>query len=1177
MGIKIFSALLIAFTCLPIHAQEQDQLKIQYDFIQQTDGWFEGFEQSTGVNDFKYHSLRNDVTCSFLTRAKNGDMPVEWSTQIIPENYQAGGAWFLWLAAVDITDKEVKFDVYVNDAKRFTITSGDRNIWKYENDGGVLQFITFQTDQHGDAHGYMSMYAPDNWYTPGMPLNIKIIGEPAGENTWIIIYKAKDALAYLRASAEYETWLDVAITPDAEDYLVEIEAPAYYSGKDLHYETASRTGSVKLNQRDETASGSFHITSGDVDQRFILTGSSGKLVHLESLNIETTTQKILSKTVLINTLKKEGSKTFIRSRRLYKPGTVEHILNLVDSKLSHGSIYLMNSSHQDIAWMDSPENCIIERDTMLITPLLEKALGNDKYRFDIEDALMIKEYVERHPEKKGVIGKLLKEGKISCGSSYIQPYEEMYSGEALIRQFYFGTRWLKSEFGYNADTYWNVDVPGRTLQMPQILKKSGTDYMMISRHEKGLFNWFSPDGSFVTTFSPGHYGDAYTPLHKDFYEAAEYLAKSALDWDTYYSSASGDAVIPVLSDWDMSPAKDYSHIINSWESFNQIELEDGRTIPVSLPRFKISTGPEFFRAISTAVDTIPSIQGERPALWLYIHGPAHQKALKASREGDILLTMAEKFAAVDALTEGSFVNYPEQRLHKAWEAKIYPDHGWGGKKGQITDDLFRRKFEFARSEAKQVLGNATRSISSKIETNRKMGIPVVVFNSLSWKRTDIAEFQIGFNEGKALSITLKDTDGNGLPAQYRVEEQYPDGSIKKANVSFIAGDIPSIGYKTYYVQTSAEKARFNHESTFENRFYQIEFSDGGLKSIYDKQFQIELIESSRFSAGEVFTMQSEGTGAGEFAAVEQPTMEGFDKTGDHSGSWVPLETGAVFSSWKKRSELPHAAIEQKITLYHTIKRIDFEIALLNWEGILYREFRMALPLKMENGQVAYEVPFGVVEVGKDELEGAAGERYYVPAKDIHPRGIVNWIGASDGSLGVTLSSSVAVADYIDPTDKQNSRTMLQPILLASRRSCHGEGNEYLQTGNHFFSFSMSSHQSAGMDGPRFGTQANEKLVVVINPKPYRDAYLPGEQSFLSIDMDNIFISTLKKCEEENGVIIRCYDVLGKNTEAEITLFKPFARAYHTNLIEEGKKEIPVKNNKVKINIGHHSIETIKLK
>ena len=196
----------------------------------------------------------------------------------------------------------------------------------------------------------------------------------------------------------------------------------------------------------------------------------------------------------------------------------------------------MNSSHQDIAWMDSPEKCVIERDTMLLTPLFKLAGKDKNYRFDIEDALMIREYFQRHPDKKLLLKEMFTDGRLSCGSTFIQPYEEMYSGEALTRQFYFGAKWLKDEFNYNATVYWNEDVPGRTLQMAQIMRKAGTKSMMISRHNRGIFNWFSPDGSFVTVFSPGHYGDAFMSLGKNFNEAARFVSKTSMDWQKFYTA-----------------------------------------------------------------------------------------------------------------------------------------------------------------------------------------------------------------------------------------------------------------------------------------------------------------------------------------------------------------------------------------------------------------------------------------------------------------------------------------------------------------------------------------------------------------------------------------------------------------------------------------------------------------
>jgi len=630
----------------------------------------------------------------------------------------------------------------------------------------------------------------------------------------------------------------------------------------------------------------------------------------------------------------------------------------------------------------------------------------------------------------------------------------------------------------------------------------------------------------------------------------------------------------------MSPAKDYSHIINKWESIKELEKKSGKIEKLKLPHFNISIAPDFMSKIEKAVDYKPSVFGERPAVWLYIHGPSHQKALKASRQGDILLTASEKYAVMDAIIQKSFSEYPQERLNNAWEAKIYPDHGWGGVHGDITDNMFLQKFTYARDEASQMVENSTKSIASFIKTSSESGIPVVVFNSLSWERDDIARFNIKFEKGEVHNFEITNIKNESVYSQTEKAIFYDDKSIKSATICFLAEDIPSLGYKTYYLKSQRSKpgiAQSYITNNYENDFYRIKFNNGGLSGIYDKELQVEILNTEKFNGAEVFTMESEGNGAGEFDKVQQPTMEGFDKVSNYKPVWKHSSDGEVYTAFKMRQKIRNAVVELNIKIYKNIKRIDFEIALLNWEGILYREYRMALPLNMENGQVSYEVPYGVSEVGKDEIKGAAGERYKVPAKDIHPRAIENWIGASNDKFGVTLSSSVAAADYIDPTDNQNKSTILQPILLASRRSCHGLGNEYLQTGDHYFNFSFTSHASGWGNGFRFGKEANEKLHVVVNPRQYSNAYLPSEKSFFSIDNKDIIVSATKKCDDDNSIILRLYNISDMDKDITINTENIFSNAILTNIIEEEHNSLNYTSGKIKLKIGHNAIETIKLK
>ncbi|MFA5818811.1 MAG: glycoside hydrolase family 38 C-terminal domain-containing protein [Bacteroidales bacterium] len=867
-----------------------------------------------------------------------------------------------------------------------------------------------------------------------------------------------------------------------------------------------------------------------------------------------------------------------------QPVSMENILLLSKSKLAGGEILLMNSSHQDLAWMNFLEKCIIERDTMLLTPLLKLAKKDPEYRFDIEDVLMIKEYIGRHPDAKVEIIRMLKDGRLSCGSTYQMPYEEMYSGESLVRQFYFGARWVKENLdGYFPDTYWNPDVPGRTMQMAQIMSKSGTKNMVMSRHDKGVYRWYSPDSSFVNAYSPGQYGHDMRFLRKFFPESSNLLAQKSLFWNKgYNTNIDEQPVVPVLSSNDMSPAKDYTLLISQWNSMMSYKDEKGELKTLALPKIRYATAPDFIEKIVRSSPDLEKITGERPAVWLYIHGPSHEWALKASREGDIMMTNAEKFSTIDALLQGSFRNYPEERLNKAWEAKIYPDHGWGGNGGESTDAIFLSKFKESLSEANSITEEALKSIASKIRTSPRKGIPVVVFNSLSWKREDPVSFKISFDPGKAMDIKFTDAAGKVIPVQLTDIERYKDNSLKRAKAIFIAREIPSIGYKTYYVlpemtAMTTMTTQVDNQDEIETPFYRIELDKGGVKSIFDKELNVELLNTRELLGGDVFTMKSVGKGAGEFADIQQPNMEGFDKVSDHPALWKIVERGAVYTTYKFRQPIRNAVVETNLVVYHDLKKIDFETSLLNWEGVLYREYRFALPLNMKNGQVSYEVPFGVLEVGKDEIAGAAGERYLTNCSDVHPRGIENWIGASDDKFGVTLSTSTAVADYIDPAGLSSGALLLQPIMLASRRSCHPLGNEYLQTGNHYFHFSLTSHRPGYENGYKFGRQSNEKLLVVVDPQAGKISPLSEELSFFSVDASNVSVSTIKKAEDDNDAVIRLFETGMGETPVHLNSWFYIVKAEKTNLLEyEGKVIESGSKNIIPINMGSHAIETIKL-
>ena len=67
-------------------------------------------------------------------------------------------------------------------------------------------------------------------------------------------------------------------------------------------------------------------------------------------------------------------------------------------------------------------------------------------------------------------------------------------------------------------------------------------------------------------------------------------------------------------------------------------------------------------------------------------------------------------------------------------------------------------------------------------------------------------------------------------------------------------------------------------------------------------------------------MRSIGNGAGEFDQIQQPDMEGFDKTGNYDVSWKLVEDGPVYTAYKYRQPIRNAVVEQKIILYKNSRR-----------------------------------------------------------------------------------------------------------------------------------------------------------------------------------------------------------------------------------------------------------------
>ncbi len=316
---------------------------------------------------------------------------------------------------------------------------------------------------------------------------------------------------------------------------------------------------------------------------------------------------------------------------------------------------------------------------------------------------------------------------------------------------------------------------------------------------------------------------------------------------------------------------------------------------------------------------------------------------KAQREVENTLLSAEKFSTINFLLGGK---YPFSRMKLAWDDVIFNSfHDIMG--GSHTDDVYReamRRYgkikETGRinDTAKLTLENSLGKLTKRISTEKEA---LVLFNPLSWQRDGIYEAKGNFG--------LKDEKGNYIPSQ------------RKGNKTvFPLKNIPSLGYKTYYIEKMGLKSKKTElkaeEDKLENRWFRIQFdkSCGGIKSIYDKEMEKEFLDTSKYLGNEIICQAHDGDLEGMLHLKND-----IWRIRGHKCFSPEIEIGEVFASIKSKGSFRGGEREQTVILYNDLKRIDFESKInLKKSGIL---LKIRFPFSLKNFKIYCETPYAVVE------------------------------------------------------------------------------------------------------------------------------------------------------------------------------------------------------------------------
>jgi hypothetical protein len=148
----------------------------------------------------------------------------------------------------------------------------------------------------------------------------------------------------------------------------------------------------------------------------------------------------------------------------------------------------------------------------------------------------------------------------------------------------------------------------------------------------------------------------------------------------------------------------------------------------------------------------------------------------------------------------------------------------------------------AKAETDHLLqtGIATLADPSRFESpeqvQNRFSTPVVIYNGLSWQRDGVVRLAPPSENTRIISIS--DVSGRNVP--FDVDES--------GTAIFVAKNIPSMGYATYWVRTIAGKSdgtlRYFGRYSAESPRYSITLNrDGTISGIRDKQTNRELVNS----------------------------------------------------------------------------------------------------------------------------------------------------------------------------------------------------------------------------------------------------------------------------------------------------------------------------------------------
>jgi alpha-mannosidase len=855
-----------------------------------------------------------------------------------------------------------------------------------------------------------------------------------------------------------------------------------------------------------------------------------------------------------------------------------------------GTFDLFTTCHNDMGWLDTQAVTADYRSAEIILPAMDLLKKYPDFRYSMESVVYLREFLDRHPEKREEMAQLMRERRFIWGASYVQNLEAKVGPENLVRQFYLGRRWLRKNFpGTDTIHYCKTDPPGMTLQMPQILRKAGIQFAIQGRFPWGFYNWEAPDGSRTFVFAllyadprrlPDPKGNrgwlSYAAQREYFYEPRKLPPQMIFDFNADYLPPP-----PSLITFAHEQNEAMKRFSAAWNEHYRGQLE--RQIKPPVIRFVEPEGA--IAELRGHALNLETLKGDWPLNWAYYDEPGHRTGLLAGREAHNRILAAERLSAGLRQFDPS-ATHPTETFADAWQTNCWPDHGWGGNRGTQTDANYVASYEKSRDLADKLLRDAGASLARSIAPGPAEQLAVAVYNPLSWPRTDAVQLRFDKPAGWNF-FRLLDEAGKEVPCQ--ILDTASRGPA--VELCFVAEDVPSVGYRTYCLAPGTSpiaKGEASSGDRLENDCLRAILGAGGLTRLYDKRREFEILKTDKFFGGEILQFTALGFAWDDPQLV---TTEDFEKTSHHGLRDLGLSQGPVTASAVREAQFKHFRLRQSFRLYAKLDRLEMDVDVLDWDGAKARELRVAFPINLPDSfRLSYEVPFGTVEMGKDEMDFSLlpwGEPIhrltsYGGDHTLPFREAINWIDASSdrfGQYGCLAASNCTVHLFKDQTDNPVSYPLLQHVLLCSRKS-QAWSPEYwfTQEGSHHFRMALYPHRGGWRARYRDGIAFNYPLIAFVADEARNaGASLPPSGAFLSLEPSNLIVTAMKKSEDDDSLALRFYEAEGSAVRAHLRLGRPIRQAWRTNLIEEEPAAIPVTSGgTVEFDVGPWEIVTLRL-